>query len=314
MSEPPKIDTEAEKQVQRLETLRQQKEIVATKATRPPEPIRTAVEQTMERLEAMRARAQAQALAEAAAAEAQRKKQIASALEAKDAADEADRQGLLAADLEAKNAAAEMERERRFAAALRAQADAADAERQKQETAARDAESAAIEAERAKRFEAALKEIEEEPAPTPPVSTPEPVVTGADISTPVPALVPLENIIAPMPLPAVEPEAAPLADPVQTQEAISPQSDPATATVSLGHHAFPRFEGKYKNVKLTLAQMRMLEKLFDADHRLYPGRILRVALNLWMGLPNQIPEDKELEPLARRLLAGIRNTQGGILP
>ena len=154
------------------------------------------------------------------------------------------------------------------------------------------------------------------------------------LSAPPPAApAPPEDVPAAEAAPAVEkaPEAVPLsagAPPPPAEPALPgtmesqltgadfeaddpPTADPSTTMVPLGHHAFPRFEGKYKSVKLTVAQMRVLEQLYAADHRLYPGRILRIALNLWMGIPNQIPEDRELEPLARTLVKHMGRPPGG---
>jgi hypothetical protein len=251
VNETPKIPTEAEKQVQRLETLRSQMEIKAQAAAKPPEPIRTVVERTMDRLEAMRNRALAQDREKAAAAEA-----ISDQLRA------------LPTDPGVVMAAS----------------------------------SPALP-------EAATPDTDSRPAVLSPVeSVPDHLVTGADILPPVPR----EPEVPKTPLPSPPQESEPVLPPESPVPQVSeitlgPESDPGTATVSLGHRAFPHFEGKYKSVKLTLAQMRVLQQLFESDHRLYPGRILRIALNLWLGLPNQIPEDKELEPLARLLLAGMRN-------
>jgi hypothetical protein len=50
--------------------------------------------------------------------------------------------------------------------------------------------------------------------------------------------------------------------------------------------------------------MKTLEQLFDVDPRLYPARILRLALNQWLEMPN-LPEDQALEPLSRDALIRI---------
>lgn len=68
---------------------------------------------------------------------------------------------------------------------------------------------------------------------------------------------------------------------------------------------FPKFDGHLKSIKLSVAQMRVLEQLFDIDPRLYPARVLRLALNQWTGMPN-LPEDQPFEPLCRDALVRIQ--------
>jgi hypothetical protein len=51
--------------------------------------------------------------------------------------------------------------------------------------------------------------------------------------------------------------------------------------------------------------MKSLEQLFDVDPRLYPARILRLALNHWLEMSN-LPEDAVLEPLSRDALMRIK--------
>jgi len=104
---------------------------------------------------------------------------------------------------------------------------------------------------------------------------------------------------------AFEPHRTVVEKTVERLEAMRQQNDRPPVGSPARHAGFPKFEGKYKSVKLTLAQMRALEQLFGADPGLYPGRILRLALNQWLGLPN-IVEDEELEKSAKETLERLK--------
>ena len=143
--------------------------------------------------------------------------------------------------------------------------------------------------------------------PSPSVSavpTPEPVIVDLPLPPPPP-----HPQIAPVPVPAPppigvspptpEPETPSLMD----EEPVGDQ--PPHGDKHPSRTAFPRFDGKYKNVKLTVAQMQALEELFNIDPRLYPARILRIARNQWLGKAN-LPEDQAFEPLCLDALIRIR--------
>jgi hypothetical protein len=114
----------------------------------------------------------------------------------------------------------------------------------------------------------------------PPVAIPEPI-----------------QVTPPAPPPMAE------ADPSMSMEELEDVN--AEGTQTSAPTAFARFEGRFKNVKLSVAQMKLLEKLFDVDPRLYPARILRLALNRWLEMPN-LTLDEALEPLSRDALDRIK--------
>ncbi len=138
-----------------------------------------------------------------------------------------------------------------------------------------------VEVEQVVTTEAAAPVTMSPPPPPPPCPLAEPVAIA---SAPPP----------PPPLPAPVEQAA--LDPVE-----APEGDARTAQ----RGSFPKFDGRYKNVKLSVAQMKVLEQLFEVDPRLYPARVLRLALNQWLGMDN-LAEDQALEPLSRDALIRIQ--------
>jgi hypothetical protein len=112
-------------------------------------------------------------------------------------------------------------------------------------------------------------------------------------------------VAIPEPIQVTPPAPPPMAeaDPSMSMEELEDVN--AEGTQTSAPTAFARFEGRFKNVKLSVAQMKLLEKLFDVDPRLYPARILRLALNRWLEMPN-LTLDEALEPLSRDALDRIK--------
>jgi hypothetical protein len=111
----------------------------------------------------------------------------------------------------------------------------------------------------------------------------------------------LASAPAPPPMMPVLEETAPVAE----EMVLPPDETVANEALPPSRTAFPRFDGRLKNIKLSVSQMKSLEQLFDVDPRLYPARILRLALNHWLEMSN-LPEDAVLEPLSRDALMRIK--------
>jgi hypothetical protein len=136
------------------------------------------------------------------------------------------------------------------------------------------------------------------PPPPPPVSSPEAVFAQAMSAPPPPPALPSQEPLVAVSAPPPPP--LPLEDDVNASEdLVGGEMTPANKST------FQRFEGRFKNVKLSVAQMKTLEQMFDVDPRLYPARVLRIALNQWLGTSN-LPEDQALEPLSRDALIRIQ--------
>lgn len=130
------------------------------------------------------------------------------------------------------------------------------------------------------------------PPPPPPLAVTVPVIEFPVVLASAPLPPPM--------MPVVE-EMAPIAD----ELLLPPDETVANEALPSSRTAFPRFDGRLKNIKLSVSQMKSLEQLFDVDPRLYPARILRLALNQWLEMSN-LPEDAVLEPLSRDALMRIK--------
>lgn len=146
--------------------------------------------------------------------------------------------------------------------------------------------------------------VELEASVEPPVSSaPEPVVMMAPPPPPCPP--PSLDIPPSAPEPAVVVSAPPPPPPSPVEQPIALSEEAPGEMHPTSRASFPRFDGRYKNVKLSVAQMKTLEQLFEVDPRLYPARILRLSLNQWLGM-NNLAEDQALEPLSRDALIRIQ--------
>jgi len=154
--------------------------------------------------------------------------------------------------------------------------------------------------EKAKWLEAASELLaEREPNPTTPPEASESVLTPPPPTPlPPPTAIPEPMVVTP-PAPPPMAEADPSVSMEELEEANADGTQPSLPT------AFARFEGRFKNVKLSVSQMKVLEQLFEVDPRLYPARILRMALNQWLEMPN-LTLDEALEPLSRDVLNRIK--------
>jgi hypothetical protein len=142
-----------------------------------------------------------------------------------------------------------------------------------------------------------------EPLPEPQVRPVAPSETSESVVlAPPPSPLP-PTVDIPEPLWVTPPVPPPMPELDPTMEDIEEPTADETQTVS--QTTFARFEGRFKNVKLSAAQMKVLEQMFEVDPRLYPARILRLALNQWLEMPN-LAVDEALEPLSRDALVRIK--------